>query len=273
MDDAFRTIKIRGVQYHVYEAGEGTPLLMLHGFTGSHEVFQPFVRALGKQFHCIVPDLLGHGQTDAPLETSRYAMDETLADLACLLDEFDIPRAHVFGYSMGGRIALSFAASFPQRVHRLVLEGASPGLRTEEERRARRASDDALATKLESQGVAAFVRDWEEIPLFASQKRLPKEQFLRQRAVRESQRVKGLAASLRGIGTGAQPSMWPHLSEIEARTLLITGELDRKFTGIASDMSRQLPHCDKVVIANAGHTPHVEEPQSFISALADFLTS
>ncbi|GMA60260.1 hypothetical protein GCM10025859_07000 [Alicyclobacillus fastidiosus] len=144
---------------------------------------------------------------------------------------------------------------------------------TEEERRARRASDEALATKLERQGIVAFVRDWEEVPLFASQKRLPEERFMQQRDIRESQRVEGLAASLRGIGTGAQPSMWPHLQQIEAKTLLITGELDRKFTGIASEMSAQIPRCDKVVIANAGHTPHVEEPLPFTRVLTDFLTS
>ncbi|GMA60259.1 hypothetical protein GCM10025859_06990 [Alicyclobacillus fastidiosus] len=113
MDGALRTMEVRGVQYRVYEAGTGTPLLMLHGFTGSHQVFQPVVAALGKKFRCVIPDLLGHGQTDAPLAPSRYTMAETLADLACLLDELEISRAHVFGYSMGG----ASPSPSPSRIH------------------------------------------------------------------------------------------------------------------------------------------------------------
>ncbi|GEO26945.1 putative 2-succinyl-6-hydroxy-2,4-cyclohexadiene-1-carboxylate synthase [Alicyclobacillus acidoterrestris] len=268
-----RPVSIRGADYHVAEAGSGTPLLLLHGFTGSHEVFEPLLARLVPKFRCIAPDLLGHGTSAAPTDSARYHMDETLADLVALLDVFEVNCAHVLGYSMGGRIALSFAAKYPSRVKRLVLEGASPGLREAADRAARRSADEALAASILEHGVAAFVARWEEIPLFASQKNLPRAQFLRQREIRMAQRAEGLAGSLRGIGTGAQPQMWTHLSDVTAKTLLVTGQLDVKFTQIASEMARQIADCETAMIARAGHTPHLEQPEAFLDVVVPFLAN
>jgi 2-succinyl-6-hydroxy-2,4-cyclohexadiene-1-carboxylate synthase len=264
-------LQIRGVEYRVQVVGEGAPLLLLHGFTGSSDVFEPFFAKWQSHFRCIVPDLLGHGMTDAPSDPKRYTMAETVADLAEILDVLAVSEVSVLGYSMGGRIALGFALEKRARVHRLVLEGASPGLHTASEQQKRQMADEALAKTICEGGVASFVQTWEEIPLFASQKRLPDAVFARQRRIRLAQRKEGLAASLVGMGTGRQPSYWSALTTFDVPTLLITGELDSKFTNLNANMAERMAAAQHVVMADAGHTPHLEQPAAFEQLAYDFL--
>ncbi len=101
-------------------------------------------------------DLIGHGESEAPSDPARYRMNRAVADLTGILDRLQISRAHVLGYSMGGRLALSLAASAPARVKTLLLESSSPGLKTDAERRARQERDEALADRVEREGLEAF---------------------------------------------------------------------------------------------------------------------
>ena len=107
-----------------------------------------------------------------------------------------------------------------------MLEGASPGIADAAEREARRASDAALAGRIERDGVEAFVDEWERVPLFASQLALPAEARAAVRATRLAQRAHGLANSLRGMGAGAQAPLHDRLPSIAAPTLLLAGSLD-----------------------------------------------
>src|SRR5690606_4372959 len=197
--------------------GEGPPLLLLHGFTGAADSWPDRTLAgLSRTHRVIAPDLPGHGRSDAPPDPARYALPRVVDDLAYLLGELGAASATWVGYSMGGRIALGAAVLAPERVERLVLEGASPGLADEEERRTRRAQDEALARRLESEGIRAFVDHWESLPIFASQQRLPAPTQEAQRTRRLRSDPLGLAACLRGLGTGSQPSFWERLGEVRA---------------------------------------------------------
>ncbi|SDC40895.1 2-succinyl-6-hydroxy-2,4-cyclohexadiene-1-carboxylate synthase [Melghirimyces thermohalophilus] len=265
-------LTIHGVRYHVEVDGDGPALLLLHGFTGSAAVWEPFVNAWSRWFRVIRVDIIGHGRTDAPKDPSRYQMKLVAADLEALLEQLGVERAHVLGYSMGGRLALSFALMCPHRVDQLVLESSSPGLKTERERRERRERDEALANRIEREGVAAFVRFWEELPLFATQKRLPEPVRERARAIRLQQRSQGLAASLRGMGTGVQPSWWDHLHQFDRPVTLITGEEDHKYHRIAEEMTETFPRAQWVAVPAAGHTIHVEQPDLFSSIIMDVLS-
>ncbi|GLG00208.1 putative 2-succinyl-6-hydroxy-2,4-cyclohexadiene-1-carboxylate synthase [Alicyclobacillus hesperidum subsp. aegles] len=263
-----RTVHVRGISYSVLQAGDGEEcLLLLHGFTGSGDVFAPFFANWARRWTVLAPDLLGHGRTAAPASVERYRMAEQVADLAALLDTFGFSRAHVLGYSMGGRIALSFAVQYPEYVLQLILESASPGLATPSERAARREADERLAAEIEDIGLSAFIERWEKIPLFATHSALPEGVRMRQREIREQGTAFGYAQSLRGIGTGAQPSNWDLLGTLTMPTLLVTGELDAKFTAINSQMARQMKAARHVVIEEAGHTPHLEQPDAFAAAV------
>lgn len=264
-------IAVNGIRLHVERGGDGPPLLLLHGFTGSAATWEPLLPALQARFHTVAPDLIGHGRSDAPADPARYAMDRCVADLVALLDALDIARAAVLGYSMGGRTALHLALAAPERVSALVLEGASPGIADPAERAARVASDAALADRIEREGLHAFVDAWERLPLFASQQRLPEETRARLRAQRLSHTPRGLANSLRGMGAGAMPPVHDRLSEIAVPVLLIAGELDGKYVEISRAMAGTLPQARITIIPDAGHAPHLEQPEAFTQAVLRFL--
>ncbi|MBI4515746.1 MAG: 2-succinyl-6-hydroxy-2,4-cyclohexadiene-1-carboxylate synthase [Deltaproteobacteria bacterium] len=259
------------VSLNVELAGSGTPLLLLHGFTGSAAGWARQSECLRRSFLTIAIDLLGHGCSDVPANPARYRMERCIEDLARLLDRLRIDSAHWLGYSMGGRVALAFAAAHPGRVQRLVLEGASPGLADAAARRARAAADDELARRLERDGLEAFVNAWTQQPLFASQARLGPAALAAARAARLGNDPIGLANCLRGLGTGVQPPLWHHLAEISAPTLLVAGAEDDKFRAIAQAMAAHMPRARVAVIPEAGHTTHLENPAAFNRHVIAFL--
>lgn len=263
-------ISIRGVSYYVEVVGEGEPLLLLHGFTGSVQTWKPFISDW-KQRTLVMVDIIGHGKTDCPDEVERYGIESVAADLHELLDQLHMDNAHVLGYSMGGRLALTFAIRYPHRVKTLILESSSPGLKTEEERMVRIRSDEALAAEIVQHGVVAFIEKWEQLPLFATQKRLPREMQEQIRRERLGHSAKGLANSLRGMGTGKQPSWWEQLNSLPIPTLLLCGEWDEKFCQIALEMNERLPNAQLTKISCAGHAIHVEQPKIFAKIVNEFI--
>lgn len=256
-------IAVNDVHLNVQVCGEGQPLVLLHGFTGSIENWRPHIQVFKNHLQVVALDLLGHGESDAPADPARYGLAPCLADLVAVLDHLGLPQTNVLGYSMGGRVALHLAAAHPQRVRALVLESASPGLADPVERRERQASDEALAAGLERGGLEAFINHWERLPLFASQRRLPEATRAALRAQRLRNRALGLANSLRGLGTGAQPSLWDRLSGLQTPTLLLAGELDPKFVALSQAMAEALPRARLAIVPHAGHTIHLEQPEMF----------
>jgi 2-succinyl-6-hydroxy-2,4-cyclohexadiene-1-carboxylate synthase len=248
-----------------------SPLLLLHGFTGSGDSWASHIPAFAKQFSPITIDILGHGRSDSPQNHSRYTMPQVAANIIALLDEWQIDQAALLGYSMGGRLALYLACHYPTRFSQLILESSSPGLPTEAERAARRQRDEALADWIEANDIESFVARWEALPLWESQRQLSEEVRHRLRQQRLQNNPVGLANSLRGMGTGAQPSLWPLLPMLQLPTLLLAGELDGKFVAINEKMGALLPNGRLQIIPHAGHTIHLERPGLFQTAITKIL--
>src|SRR5262249_886641 len=136
------------------------------------------------------------------------------------------------GYSMGARVVLALATRYPSRVAQAVLVGVHPGLLDVAERRARAERDDAQARAVEQGGLQRFVDAWERLPLFASQALLPEDVRARRRSERLGHTHAGIAWALRNLGLGRMPPLWSSESMV-APILLVTGELDTKFTRLA----------------------------------------
>lgn len=252
-------------------APDAPVLVLLHGFTGSTATWAKFQAQWGDALTTVAIDAMGHGKSASPNDPNRYTMANGIADIVDILDKLNIPQCFLLGYSMGGRMALHMALNAPHRIQGLILESATAGIRTEEEKQARLQSDEKWATLLEKEGMEAFVDHWEQLPLFASQQTLPPEVWQGQRERRLRNSTKGLAASLRGAGTAAQDNLWKQLPTLAMPTLLIAGALDKKFTGIAHEMHPLIPDSELVIVPNAGHAVHLESPDTFGELVGRFI--
>jgi 2-succinyl-6-hydroxy-2,4-cyclohexadiene-1-carboxylate synthase len=243
--------------------GTGAPLVLLHGFFGDSGAFDHLRDAL-KNFRATAPDLPGHGAS-APATSWDAALEELRVTL---------PRQPFFlaGYSMGARLALGFALRWPQTVRALLLESGSAGIADAEERAHRRSEDEQLARFVVRSGVAKFVARWENHPTLASQKDLSPwmSAVLRERRLRQS--PEGLASALRHLGSGAQPPLWDDLPRLRTPVLLVAGERDAKFSDAARRMAAAMPAARVTLVPNSGHSPHLEAPDRYASALATFFT-
>jgi 2-succinyl-6-hydroxy-2,4-cyclohexadiene-1-carboxylate synthase len=233
-------------------------LVLLHGFTQTGRSWQAIVHALAGRYRPATPDLPGHGNFAGRRPASFTACDAYLRALT------DGGPFTLVGYSMGGRVALHTALSLGDRVRRLVLIGASPGIADARERAARAADDAALADRIEAIGIDAFVREWGAQPLFAGIPRGVAE-FID--ADRRRNTADGLAAALRGLGTGVMPSLWDRLGELPMPVDLVVGERDEKFGAIAAQMAERLPEARVHTVAGAGHVVHLEVPGAVVELL------
>lgn len=265
--------QLNGVSYYVHTKGKGEPLLLLHGFTGSSQTWRTFMKKFVKDYQVIAVDIIGHGQSAAPKEIKPYSMEAVVEALHELLQQLSLSQVNVIGYSMGGRLALSFAQRYPHLVKKLVLESASPGLKTREEQKLRKEKDEQLASRIVKNGIEEFVNFWEEIPLFRSQKQLPSYVQEAVRQERLSHTEIGLSNSLKGMGTGVQPSLWEKLDDLLMPVLLITGEVDQKFCLISKEMQTLIPNATSKIILGTGHAIHVEQPEIFGRIVSEFLAT
>lgn len=232
-------------------------LVLLHGFTQTRQSWRRVVAELGGRYRALAPDLPGHGLAEQRRPASFAACTAYVRALAP-------ERFALCGYSLGGRIALHAALELGERVERLVLVGASPGLADAAERRRRRAADEALAERIEAIGVEAFAREWGALPLFAGQ---PERVAAAAHADRLRNTAPGLAAALRGLGTGAMEPLWDRLGELAMPVTLVVGERDEKFRAIAERMRDAIPDARVVVVPGAGHAAHLERPDAIGAVL------
>ena len=261
-----------GVHYAVRIEGFGPSLLLLHGFTGSGATWTHLLPALAGDHRTIAVDLLGHGDSDSP-PAARHAVERQTADLAEILGRLDAAPADVLGYSFGARIAMRLAIDNPTAVGRLVLESPSAGIADAAEREHRRQSDMRWVDQLVQGDMDGFVRDWAAQPIFASQANVAADVQARLAAQRQANRPDGLAASLLGAGQGAMAPLHDHLGDIRARTLVISGALDRRGTARATLVTAAIPGAVHAIIDGAGHTPHLEAPAYFGALIHDFLAT
>jgi 2-succinyl-6-hydroxy-2,4-cyclohexadiene-1-carboxylate synthase len=233
-------------------------IVCLHGFTHTGASWDPVVAALGERYRALAPDIRGHG---ASAEVEPVTLGAVLHDLARLAPE----RFTLAGYSMGGRIALHLALAAGDRVERLVLIGASPGIADSGQRAARRADDERLAHEIERSSIDEFAARWAQTQVLAGQ---PAEVLAAVHTDRLRNRPEGLARALRGLGTGALSSLWDRLGAVGMPVALVVGERDEKFRTIAAQMASQLPAAEVIVVPGAGHAVHLEAPAA-VAAVID----
>jgi 2-succinyl-6-hydroxy-2,4-cyclohexadiene-1-carboxylate synthase len=247
-------------------------VLLLHGFTGNSEDWLPLIDSFPENFNYILLDLIGHGKSDHPLIIDYYKT-ESLVEQIKTIKERILPNTKIIllGYSMGGRAALSYAVKYPDDIKGLILESASAGIKNETERKKRYEDDMKIVEFINSHTIEEFIDFWYDQEMFNTQKRFSNDKIKRLKRQKYNNSKIGLSNILKGFSPGIMPPLHDKLKSIKVRTVLITGDLDTKYTFINSRIVRGFHKAKHKVVKNSGHNTHLEEPKRFIEIVTNYL--
>lgn len=258
--------------YHlnIHQNLKGLPyLFMLHGFMGSGRSFHPMLHSLFTFCNPVTIDLIGHGKTGGPEDPDRYHADKQIRDIISILDRIQPTPLILYGYSMGGRLALNLLVDEPGYFHGAILESATCGIEQKDQRQQRAVLDEQRAAEIE-QDFSKFLSLWMQSPLFSDSKTLNTGTKY-YRKIMNMQKPALLAASLRGFGTGSMESVCNRLSSINQKVLLIAGKNDLKFVPIQHKMKQLLPDADFIEVENSRHRVHLDQTDAFVNELKKYI--
>ena len=274
-------------------------VVLLHGFMQSSATWDDLAASLAQDFCVYALDFLGHGKSDASHDSAHYTYEAAVSYLDAFLRRVvcaQRPSCHVVGYSMGGRIALGLLSTSTDIINSMMLEGCNLGCETPDEQRQSFVRNAEWAAMLRRDGIEKFVRYWENLPLFATQRARGLDTVLR--AERLAHDPEALALCLEGMGKHAMPlacdarcalracvqtpECTDHQHEqrrfsvecmlsngrYQIRLLYIGGAQDAKSTEIAHELE-QLGA--QTCLLPTGHNAHVEEPARYLEVLRAFL--
>ncbi len=245
-------------------------IVFLHGFLGRGADFAAIATALVDRYSSLLIDLPGHGDSQFA-DSAHYTMAATAQFVIQRIDRAQVAPAHLYGYSMGGRLALYLAIHYPDYFRHTMLESASPGCLSASEQQQRQRADAAIADRLAQSTPADFadwLQHWYQQPLFQSLQQHPNFADLYNQRLQNN--PQSLAKSLHGMGTGFQPRLWDELATHAAPLHLLAGELDQKFTQVQTAMRAIAPSVTGSVIQQTGHNLHWENPGAVLREIASF---
>ncbi len=246
------------------------PVIFLHGFTGAGSEWYSTVKKLPENFYAVLPDIIGHGNSDSPEEQKYYNTEELVNQLRHLITQLKLEKPVIAGYSMGGRLTISYAVNYPDTITALFLESTTPGIIDLSEREKRITSDQKLAELINAKTKAEFFKFWYSQPMFKSFLARVKDfnTFVRLKTYNKT----GLSNILRGFGTGKMDNWWNDvhlLSNLPVR--IIVGEKDDKFRDTGIRLGKELPNSEFSIVEGAGHNIHIEFNDYFTKLLNNFL--
>lgn len=240
--------------------GRGAPLVLIHGYPLDHSIWNEVIPLLEANLDLILPDLRGFGQSDAP--ASAWKMDDLASDLAALLDHLGLDSAWLAGHSMGGYVALAFAAAHPRRVRGLALVASQAGADTSE----RKAGRQAEARHIAEQGIGDAVNGM-ALKLTADDRL--QEQV---RDLMDQQAPSGYIGSLMAMADRVDGM--PVLAASSFPVALIHGDADILIPlERAREIQAGVPRARLVELGGVGHLPMLESPRAVADALLQLAAS
>lgn len=238
-----------GVKIYYEDHGQGPAILLTHGYADTSILWKGQVAALSGIYRVVTWDMRGHGKSDSPTDPALYSEAHSVADMAAILDACGVEQAVVGGLSLGGFMSLAFNLVRPARVRALMLIDTGPGYRNDEAREGWNRTARKRAESFEERGLEA-----------ASRRQRP-----------EHRSPQGLAHAARGMLAQFDSRVIESLPGIEVPTLVLIGADDQPYLAAADYMAVKIPGARKVVIAEAGHTSNLDQPEAFNAAVTEFL--
>ena len=247
------------------QGGIGENLILIHGFLGSGEDWRTVLPTLTQHFHCYTVDLPGHGQSPAIKIKMKETDSSLLPDIAAAiyreLQKQNLLPATILGYSLGGRVSMTLAARMEAaHLSGLILEGAHPGLTTDEEKAQRIANDNRWAYRFQNEPLPTVLDDWYQQPVFQSLSYTERQGLIKERSLLNN--GEALAAILSGCSLGKQEDQWSVFPKLNCPAYYVVGERDEKFSKVANKLD-----IHTITIPDAGHNAHRDNPQKFAETL------
>ena len=242
-----------GVELYYEVHGEGTPVLLTHGYSSSSHMWEGQVGPFSKHYKLITWDMRGHGQTDYPDDQAEYTEAATVADMAAILDAVGAEKAVIGGLSLGGYMSLAFQLAHPERTRALLIIDTGPGYKSDEPRAGWNVTAIRRAERFEADGLPP-----------------PGVGGAETRAAPHRDAT-GLAKAARGMLTQHDARVMVSLPGIAVPALVLVGADDKPFLAASDYMAAKIPGAKKVVIPDAGHAANIDQPAAFNAAVLGFL--
>ncbi len=246
-------------------------LFLLHGFTGSSADWENVAFLFDSKFNVYAIDLIGHGKSESPGDISLYSAESQTKQIKLVIERLKGEKNILLGYSMGGRLSLAFALEYLELINGLIMESSSAGISNEQEREKRRETDLQLADMILNKPIQDFITSWMDQELFGTLKRFSNSKIEQIKKEKYKNNRTGISNSLRAFSTGVMPYYGNKLKSLNIPVLLLSGQLDSKYTKINSSLQKQFSKAKHSVIKTSGHNTHLEEPQNFIRVVNKFL--
>ena len=239
------------IHYEVH--GNGPAILLTHGYSSTARMWDGQIETLARDHTLILWDMRGHGESDYPSDPARYSEEETVADMAAILNAVGAKQAVIGGLSLGGYMSLAFHRAHPARVKALLIIDTGPGFKNDEARAGW--NDTAMKTgeRFARDGLAPLARASAE------------------RSGARHRSAEGLVLAARGMLTQRDARVIESLPDIRVPALIVVGADDTPFLKAADYMAAKIPGASKAVIPNAGHAANIDQPERFNQALDAFL--
>lgn len=258
--------QISGINIGYEDAGEGVPLVLVHGHPFNRSMWRDQIVAFSSRYRVIAPDLRGYGESETVAD--KTMLEDFARDIAALLDDLNADNIILCGLSMGGQIALEFYHLFPRQVRALILADTFAQLDSDERRQERYDT----AERLLREGMDKYAE--EVLPKMIAPKTIEEQPEVAARVLSMMRGTSpaGAAAALRG--RAERRDYTPLLPRIAVPTLIVVGSRD-EFTPVsdAEFMRRRIPHSKMVVIENTGHMPNMEHPVGYNRVVTEFMKS
>ena len=249
---------------------DNDPVLFLHGFSGSSNCWKSIRKEINAP--TIAMDIPGHNKSYFLNLNEDYTYKDFRTELFLILNKLNVKKVHLLGYSMGGRLAISFAQKYPETVKSLILESSSLGLVSMEEKEIQTKQDNNLISKINN-SMDRFVSHWKENLLFDKQESRNLNAYNELNNNRLKHNKHQLSKSLLSFSKSNMPAFIEAFSTFDCPVFLINGKDDTKYIKINRDMMKIHKKSKQFIINNSSHNVHLENTDSFIDTVNNIINN
>jgi len=261
-----------GTRIRCEESGTGVPVLFVHEYGGSCRSFDGQVEAFRSRYRCLTFNARGYPPSEVPASADRYSQDQAVADIAAVMDDMNMDRAHLVGVSMGAASSLQYALREPQRVLSATLVGIGSG---SDDPGTFRAAARATAKLLKERGMAALAAQMNDSPNRRRLKDKNPPEFRRFNEQLLAMSPVGHANTQLGV-QGRRPPLYVHeerLAALRLPVLVVVGDEDEPCRKPSDFLKRVLPDARLYVFPQTGHCVNLENPAEFNRLCLGFIES